>query len=113
MVLSHFSPQFYKVTGNVTDPVVILGTPGNPTMGIFFSSTTFDLQNKDYLSPGIINFRPSNNANAITYQYGIKSQRVPFYQWGLNGGNTIFGTEKNNWVTTNSIGGIFSQIINH
>ena len=103
-----FSPQFYNVNENPS-PVNVVGYPLNPAIGIFFSSTTFDLQNKDYLSPGIINFRPSNNANAITYQYGIKSQRVPFYQWGLNGGNTIFGTEKNNWVTTNSIGGIFSQ----
>ena len=103
-----FSPQFYNTNENPS-PVNVVGYPNNPAIGIFFSSTTFDLQNKDYLSPGIINFRPSNNANAITYQYGIKSQRVPFYQWGLNNGNTIFGSEKNNWVTTNSIEGIFSQ----
>lgn len=103
-----FSPQFYKTSENPS-PVNVVGYPNNPTIGIFYSSTTFDLQNKDYLSPGIINFRPSNNSNAITYEYGIKSQRVPFYQWGLNGGGTIFGSEKNNWVTTNSIDGIFSQ----
>jgi hypothetical protein len=103
-----FSPQFYNADSNPS-PVNVITESGKPTIGIFFSSTTFDLQNKDYLSPGIINFRPSNNADAITYEYGIKSQRVPFYQWGLNGGNTIFGTEENNWVTTNSVGGIFSQ----
>jgi hypothetical protein len=28
------------------------------TMGIFFSSTTVDLQNKDFLTPGVIDFRP-------------------------------------------------------
>jgi hypothetical protein len=78
-------------------------------MGIFFSSTTFDLQNKDYLSPGIINFRPNVNSNAVaTYEYGIKSQKVPFYQWELKGSvNTIFGTEKNDWATSDN--DIFSQ----
>ena len=106
-----FSPQFYKVTGNVTDPVVILGTKGNPTMGIFFSSTTFDLQNKDFLSPGIINYRTNINSNTFaTYEYGIKSQNVPFYQWAIVTGSTspsIFGSEINNWATNQS--NIFSQ----
>jgi hypothetical protein len=100
-----FSPQFYNVQGVPSDPVVVL--PG-PTMGIFFSSTTFDLQNKDFLSPGIINYRTNINSNTFaTYEYGIKSQKVPFYQWGLKGGNSIFGTENNNWETTRS--DIFSQ----
>ena len=103
-----FSPQFYNANANPS-PVNVVGYPNNPTMGIFFSSTTFDLQNKDYLSPGIINFRPSNNANAITYEYGIKSQEVPFYPWKLNGGGTIFGTEKNNWKISESNDGIFSE----
>jgi hypothetical protein len=96
-----FSPEYYSVYGATTDPVVILGSLDNPTMGIFFSSTTVDLQNKDFLTPGIINFRPTNEANAITYPYGIKSQYVPFYQWQLNQGNptSIFGSEKNNWKT--------------
>ena len=106
-----FSPQFYNVTGNVTDPVVILGTKGNPTMGIFFSSTTFDLQNKDFLSPGIINYRTNINSNTFaTYEYGIKSQNVPFYQWAIVTGSTspsIFGSEINNWATNQS--NIFSQ----
>ena len=106
-----FSPQFYNLnpTSPLSDPVVVLGDSKNPTMGIFFSSTTFDLQNKDYLSPGIINFRPNVNSNAVaTYEYGIKSQKVPFYQWELKGSvNTIFGTEKNDWATSDN--DIFSQ----
>jgi hypothetical protein len=103
-----FSPQYYKVTGNISDPVVVLGTLENPTMGIFFSSSTIDLQNKDFLSPGIIDFRfPNNPKNAVTYPYNIKSQYVPFYQWELNGGTSIFGTETNNWATNQS--NIFSQ----
>jgi hypothetical protein len=103
-----FSPQFYNVEGKSSDPVVILQEGRNQIMGIFFSSTTFDLQNKDYLSPGIINFRPSFNVNAVaTYEYGIKSQEVPFYQWGIKLGSSIFGTEKNDWATEQS--NIFSQ----
>jgi hypothetical protein len=108
-----FSPEFYSVYGTTDDPVVILGGLENPTMGVFFSSTTVDLQNKDYLSPGVINFRPSNNTNAITYPYGIKSQYVPFYQWQLQQSATqsIFGSEKNNWKTNQSsdinLSGIF------
>lgn len=99
-----FSPEFYPVYGNSNDPVVILGGLDNPTMGVFFSSTTVDLQNKDFISPGVINFRPSNNANAITYPYGIKSQYVPFYQWGLSQPSiqSIFGSQDNNWITSQS-----------
>jgi hypothetical protein len=106
-----FSPEFYSVTGDVDDPVQVLTIPNSsdPTMAVFFSSTTQDLQNKDYLTPGVINFRPSNNANAITYPYGIKSQEVPFYQWGIKdippGG--VFGDQGNNWATNTS--DIFSR----
>lgn len=102
-----FSPEFYRVTGAVDDPVQILAGASDPTMAVFFSSTTQDLQNKDYLTPGVIDFRPSNNANAITYPYGIISQEVPFYQWRVtnytpNAG--IFGDQGNNWATnTNDI----------
>ena len=99
-----FSPEFYSVYGTSNDPVVILGGLDEPTMGIFFSSTTVDLQNKDFLTPGVIDFRPSNNANAITYPYGIKSQYVPFYQWGLSQPSiqSIFGSQYNDWVTNQS-----------
>jgi hypothetical protein len=104
-----FSPQFYTATNSNSDPVRIIGPMNNPTMAIFFSSTTQDLQNKDFLTPGVIDFRPSNNANAITYKYGIKSQEVPFYQWNIvsKGETNVFGTEKNNWLTSNN--DIFSR----
>jgi hypothetical protein len=99
-----FSPEYYRVYGTSDDPVVILGGLDNPTMGVFFSSTTVDLQNKDFLTPGVIDFRPSNNANAITYPYGIKSQYVPFYQWGLKQPSiqSIFGSQYNDWLTNES-----------
>jgi hypothetical protein len=104
-----FSPEFYQVTGSNTDPVRIVGPENSPTMAIFFSSSTIDLQNKDFLSPGVIDFRPSNNANAITYKYGIKSQEVPYYQWEIKDKpeSGVFGTEKNNWLTNTS--DIFSR----
>jgi len=97
-----FSPEFYPSNGNPTDPIKVVGPPGNPTMGIFFSSTTANLQDKDYISPGVINFRPDPNQTAVTYEFGIKSQLVPFYQWSLRQGgvSNIFGSEKNNWATT-------------
>lgn len=95
-----FTPEYYDTT---TGPVVIYGTTAdNALMGIFFSSTTFDLQTKDFISPGIINFRPNPFVPAITYPYGIKSQKVPFYQWQLKQPQnviTIFGSEENNWAT--------------
>jgi hypothetical protein len=100
-----FSPEYYSVYGTSDDPVVILSTSSTAsTMGIFFSSTTVDLQNKDFLTPGVIDFRPTANANAITYPYGIKSQYVPFYQWGLKQEDlqNIFGSQFNNWVTNES-----------
>jgi hypothetical protein len=104
-----FSPEYYSPESG---SVLVLD---GPTMGVFFSSTTFDLQNKDFLSPGIINFRSPFSTNVNEFQYGIKSQVVPFYQWGLvqQGENepTIFGSERNNWKTnrgdTNE--GIFSR----
>ena len=120
-----FSSQNYQDDPNSLDnPIFISRNPnGFSVMGVFFSSTTEDLQYKDYLSPGRINFRPSPNANAFPYYYDLKSQRVPFYRWerddvaswvntlgvALNLGNSvgIFGTQSNNWATDNSA--IFSK----
>ena len=95
----NFSPEYYSATGSPSDPVVILGNnSNNVTMGVFFSSTTQDLQFKDYLTPGRIDFRGANNGY-FPFPYGIKSQVVPFYQWNLNNLNTIFGDQYNTWST--------------
>lgn len=99
-----FSPQYYTVYGLPTDPVEILGGPSNPTMAVFFSSTTENLQNKDFITPGVIDFKLTPPP-VLQYPYGIKSQYVPFYQWGLkqNAPNQyVFGSDLNNWVTTES-----------
>ena len=93
-----FSQEFYSEN---SQSVKILGTPNNPLIAVWFSSTTEDLQIKDYITPGRINFRTADNSNNYPFTYGIKSQVVPFYQWELLGGdNNIFGSEKNNWATT-------------
>lgn len=97
-----FSPEFYEVDPNLPvneNPTTILGNADDPIIAVWFSSTTENLQLKDFLSPGRINFRPLNNSTYATYPYGVKSQIVPFYQWGLNNTRTIFGDEKNNWKT--------------
>lgn len=120
-----FSSQSYQDDPNdPNNPIYIARNPnGFSVMGIFYSSTTEDLQYKDYLSPGRINFRPTPSSNAFPYYYDLKSQRVPFYRWRrddvaklwssinvvLNLGNQvgIFGTQSNDWATDNS--DIFSK----
>ena len=92
----NFSPQYYSGPSTT-----ILGSPGNPTMAVWFSSTTQNLQTKDYLSPGRINFTSIDGQQSFPYPYGIKSQLVPFYQWKLNpDSSTIFGNQLNDWATT-------------
>jgi len=120
-----FSSQSYQDDPNdPNNPIYISRNPnGFSVMGVFFSSTTEDLQYKDFLSPGRINFRPTPSSNAFPYYYDLKSQRVPFYRWRrddvaqlwstlnqvLNLGNEvgIFGTQSNDWATDNS--DIFSK----
>ena len=94
-----FSPEYYKFISGEVGPVDVLGTPANPVVAVWFSSTTEDIQVKDYLTPGRINFRSSDNSGYYPYPYGIKSQVVPFYQWKLRNQTSIFGTERNDWGT--------------
>lgn len=91
-----FSQEFYNEN---TQAAKILGTPNNPLIAVWFSSTTQDIQIKDYLTPGRINFRSSDNTNYYPYKYGIKSQTVPLYRWELKGGTVVFGSQLNNWAT--------------
>lgn len=123
-VLKFNSQNYQEDLNGPNNPIFISRNPnGFSVMGIFYSSTTEDLQYKDFLSPGRINFRPTPNANAFPYYYNLKSQRVPFYRWerddvakwvndigtALNLGNSvgIFGTQSNNWATDDS--NIFSK----
>ena len=95
----NFSPQYYE-TRPTNSPTTVLGTPNDPAMAVWFSSTTQDLQTKDYMTPGVIDFRSPDNLGYYPYPYGIKSQLVPFYQWALVGtAGGIFGTQDNTWAT--------------
>jgi hypothetical protein len=99
----NFSPEYYdNVHGESNQPTTILGTSSNPTIAVWFSSTTENLQTKDYLTPGRINFRGTDDIGYYPYPYGIKSQVVPFYQWRLNNTNLIFGNQYNTWATSSS-----------
>ena len=96
----NFSPEYYEIFPGAINPTTILGTPKDPIMAVWFSSTTEDLQTKDYLTPGRINFRGTDNVGYYPYPYGVKSQLVPFYQWKLaSGSSTIFGNQNNTWAT--------------
>jgi hypothetical protein len=90
-----FSPEYY----DASPPTSILGSAKYPVMAVWFSSTTQNLQTKDYLTPGRIDFRGNDNVGYYPYPYGIKSQVVPFYQWQLDNTNTIFGNQYNSWAT--------------
>jgi len=94
----NFSPEFYTAEGTYPS-VDIGGTANAPIVEVWFSSTTQDLQTKDYLTPGRIDFRGANNVGFYPYPYGIKSQVVPFYSWNLDNTQTIFGNQYNNWGT--------------
>jgi len=99
-----FSSQFYSADQD-PQPAQIYYFPENGpdddgvAIGIFFSSNTEDLQVKDYLTPGSITFTSNNNTSSFQFNFGIKSQKVPFFKWGLGNGSTIFGTNTNNWIT--------------
>jgi len=98
-----FSPEYYTSSeDNTNNPTNILGTSKKPVIAVWFSSTTEDLQFKDFLTPGRLNFRSNDNTINNPFVYGIKSQKVPFYQWKLNNTNIIFGDQSNNWATDNS-----------
>jgi hypothetical protein len=99
----NFSPEYYDVfSGDTNPPTQILGTAKDPTIAVWFSSTTEDLQTKDYLTPGRINFRGTDDIGYYPYPYSIKSQVVPFYQWNLKNTNLIFGNQYNDWATASS-----------
>jgi hypothetical protein len=104
-----FSPEFYESAQG--PPMTILGTYNNPVMAVWFSSTTQDLQTKDYLTPGVIDFRGVDNVGFYPYPYGIKSQVVPFYRWKLATQNIIFGDQKNTWGTSYSVNPRLSDIV--
>jgi hypothetical protein len=70
-------------------------------MGVFYSSSQADLQLKDHITPGRVNFR--QGGALVIQNYGNNSQEVPFYSWMLaKKTKTIFGNDENDWGTNQS-----------
>ena len=84
-----FSPETYS------DNSTYFGLSVEPVMGVFFTGNT---QVRDYISPGRTTFIDTPTKFGYnTYSY--RTQTVPMYKWKRVGGNNIFGTENNTWVT--------------
>jgi hypothetical protein len=112
-----FDADFYATSGNtfgttgVDFPVIAASFNGTVPaaagggnanmimMGIYFSSSTEDMQIRDYITPGRV-IRYDTGLNKFVYDYTpIKSQVVPNYKWRINAGDTIFGSQTNEWST--------------
>lgn len=79
--------------------------PTKPVFGVFFSSSTSEVRYRRIMSPGIETY---SEQPLIQEVFGYqKSQTVPHYKWLITQGNSIFGSENNNWytdVTTPNVG---------
>jgi hypothetical protein len=97
-------------SSNYTQPgqIYVSSLSGDdPLFGIFFTS---DTQNRDYITPKrtILNPNVPINNNCGFNEFGVFTQKVPMYQWGLTPNtNSIFGSQKNNWYTTGINGNQF------
>lgn len=99
-----FSPELYEFKTDNSPTIIFSEKSSNSKdknyMGVFYSSSQTDLQLKDHITPGRVNFRRGETNTLVIENYGNKSQDVPFYSWNLDKtSRTIFGTEKNNWGT--------------
>lgn len=94
--------KFNKNYYGTGDQIIVAGNNNdNVMLGIFFSSSTYDVQLMDNISPGrnIINI---NNLQVLD-TYGFNSQEVPMLQWNIisnSSFNTIFGSQRNGWATS-------------
>jgi hypothetical protein len=83
----------------------------NNTMGVFFKS---DIELRDFITPkrlSYINNGPVNKTNCSFENIKVFTQEVPFYQWeikpNIRSGNSIFGSQENDWMTSNIGGSMF------
>ena len=103
-----FSPESYS------ENQLFFGATPKPVVGVFFSSDTIT---RDFISPGRETFIDTSTKFGYN-TFGHKTQQVPMYRWEIYTGSTvnplvipgqpippttsIFGGEKNNWLTTPS-----------
>ena len=89
------NPSIIAVPPNSSSPF--------PILGVYFSSTTNDIQIRDLISPGRI-LRPNSTYTFPCDYLTIKSQVVPHYKWYVVPSSTMWGNSFNNWATnTNDI----------
>jgi len=91
-----FSPESYSQNQ------LFYGATPKPVVGVFFSSDTVT---RDYISPGREIFIDTSTKFGYN-TFGHKTQVVPMYKWRIEQNGTspsIFGGEKNNWVTSGTI----------
>lgn len=89
---------------------IYINLPKNkdPMLGVMFSATTEDIQNRDYISPGRIIRYDIVNSQFLYDNLGINSQLTPHYKWKVNTGEPVatlgntpfmFGNETNDWIS--------------
>lgn len=104
--VNKFSTDFYG-TSEQPAPIQILQVGNKNIIAVWFSSTTLDLQFKDFITPGAVSFFNQSGQQVSIETVGIKSQDVPFYQWELKKSPLIFGSSYNDWATDSN--DIFSK----
>jgi hypothetical protein len=70
----------------------------NILLGVYFSSTTNDIQIRDLISPGRVIRNNATNTFPCDY-LTIKSQVVPNYKWKIENDTTMWGNSFNEWAT--------------
>ena len=94
-------PQKYIAFTEVNSPTIVFRENNKNFIGVFYSSSQADLQLKDHITPGRVNFR--QGGALVIQNYGNNSQEVPFYSWMLaKKTKTIFGNDENDWGTNQS-----------
>jgi len=112
--INPFDPENYPDISGTSSPIYIEVTARsgqaiatqNAVFGIFYSGNTFD---RDLISPKRIDYSFSGSiVNFKSDKLPTKNQNVPFYVWrnfgyDSNPSRSIFGNERNNWVTDKDI----------
>jgi len=104
--INKFDQDTYTVSFGENDPIRIFGGKNDPLVEVFFSASAENLEDTDKISPGRITYRTTNiSCSDVSIKYGIESQLTPHYTWNIeqrDNGLSIFGSQKNNWLTNNT-----------
>lgn len=97
-----FDSEYYSSAGPNPSLISAEGFNLERMMGVYYYSPLDDIKIRDLISPMRIIRYKNSTPNQFLYQnLSERSQIVPNYKWKLDaGGVTIFGTQRNNWLTT-------------